>query len=173
MKINNLFKKLKHLQKVVFILFVSMVVLNFGGNLSIFAQNDNIKNNLIICIDNFDCLDEDMQHKFYDLQCNLNFKVSNINNFSSYPKSFDKMFISSIIVPKSIMSIVANGDSKQLSKNLYDSMNIAKQNRVCVLIFDMKELDAESAYYLIFDNVLFMENENITLCNFDFIYNIT
>ena len=131
---------------------------------------DNIKNKYVICIDNFDNASDEYKQMFWDLKIPLTFKVLNKQNYSNFGNKFDKVIVEHLVIPRTIMSIVADGDAVNLRQTLYNASEIAKTNGVVVVIFDLNNLNQEDVFYAISDTISVLNNLNLFLCTYDCFY---
>lgn len=126
--------------------------------------------NYIICIDHFDELSNEYKEMFWDLDIPISFVTAHRDKYK-FKQNYNKQFVDALAVPKNIMSIVANGDAKELRQCLYNNMNVAKKNGLVIIIFDIKNLDEENVFYAITDSIKLLRNNDITFRLYNYIYN--
>lgn len=165
---NNNMKKIFLFVFIVFMVMFGIYNPNYF-NKKVFAKMEN-DCNLIVCIDNFDDASDEYKEKFWNLEIPLTFKTINKENYSNFNESDTKYLTNSIIIPKKYMSLVASGDATDMRNTIYNSVSIAKDQNVCILIFKINQENEETIYFALNDSLSIFSANKITLKTFNFIY---
>ena len=153
---------------IIFISVFSYSFLNFKK--SIFMVDAMRENKIVICLNNFDNINDEYKEKFLNLNLSLTFKIFDKEIYKNYI-SKEKMFTNSIIIPKTYMSIVAKGNSLEVRNAIYNSISVSKQQGICVLIMEMDKENEEIMYFALCDSMSLFKTNNIETETFDFILN--
>ena len=135
----------------------------------ILANMEN-KYNLIICIDNLDDVSDEYKEKFWNLSIPLTFKTSNRDIYQDFKEDNSKLLTNSIIVPRKYMSLVASGDANEIRNTIYNSVSIAKEQGICILILKINQENEETLYYALCDSMSIFNVNKINLQTFNFMH---
>ena len=126
-------------------------------NSSVFAQS-NIVGNYAICLEHFECVDDEYKTKF--LKCDIPLTFVSAIDKTQIQKN-DKQLVRHLYFPARINRLNVSGDAVKIREMMYNNIDVAKSSGLVVLLFDMKELDSESVYYALIDTVTLLENMGI------------
>ncbi len=142
-------------------LFCVLLVLSlsiFSGFISI--KGERVNNSYIMVIKDFDTVDEELQQQFLDIDAPLTFVTHHRENFT---ETADKKFIDTLAVPRIFMSMVAFGTPSEIRNTMYTALSYSKEKGKVIVIFDLKNAEAEDVYYAIVDSLDMLKSRGANL----------
>ena len=131
------------------------------------VNGDTVENKYIIVVKDFDKIEKQLQQQFLEINAPITFVT---NKPKDYKLAVNKKFIDALCVPRTIMSVVAQGTPSEMRNTMYSAIDISKKQNIVIVIFDINNCQAEDAYYAIYDSVDLLQKSGVCLSLFTFEY---